>query len=472
MKAAVRSPRPPRSSVAVAAVLIVLFALPAAAANQLILKRGETAERGDYVGVIDLTVDPGFDDARVWITIDGQKIAEGIRWPYKVNVDFGPNAIEHKITITATGAGKHRVQWHETINRGHLPLTVKVKAIDLASRIFEARTTAPKDDPVIAVELWDHAKKVATVTEEPFLFEVPPEILASGFVQVTARSKAGNEAADFWSASGDVHVESIQVRTVPIFVSVVDRNGATHDDVDRSLFRIMDNDAEGTIVEFGNAFDQPISIALLLDASASMTHSIAPASIAALEFVTNTLKDGDRCSVTAVQDVPRRKQPLTGERELVAKALEGITPSGRTALYDAIASALRELQDEKNRRAIVILTDGGDTESVRSFDEIEKTAVEAGVPLYFIVYDTGLDQQQRDVDRLNHLAAQTGGFLAVATKQDLVARYSEIERDLRAQFAILYQVTDFVRPKEWRRVRVTLASPKLTARTIRGYFTP
>ncbi|MGZ8710629.1 MAG: VWA domain-containing protein, partial [Thermoanaerobaculia bacterium] len=302
--------------------------------------------------------------------------------------------------------------------------------------------------------------------------EVPAEVLASGFVQVTARSKAGNEAADFWSASGDVHVESIQVRTVPLFVSVVDRNGATRDDVDRSLFRIMDNDAVGTIVEFGNAFDQPISIALLLDASASMTHSMASASKAALEFVTNTLKDGDRCSVTAVQDVPRRKQPLTGERELVAKALAGIEPSGRTALYDAIASAIRELEDEKNRRAIVILSDGGDTGSVRSFDEIEKAAVESGIPLYFIAWDTGLPSQQRDVERLNHLATQTGGFLAVATKHDLGAKYGEIEKDLRGQFAILYQVTDFVRPKEWRRVRVTLASPKLTARTIRGYFTP
>lgn len=472
MKAAGRSHVPRRSSVAISLIVILLFALPAAAANQLILKRGETAERGDLVGVVDLSVDPGIEDAKVWITIDGQKIAEGILWPHRVNVDFGPLAVEHKIAITAVGPNKRRVQWHETINRGHLPLTVKVVAVDLGSRLFEAKTTAPKNDPVVAVELWDHATRVATVTEPPFRFEVPAGVLASGFVQVTARSQAGNEAADFWSASGAVHVESIQVRTVPIFVSVVDRNGTTRDDVDRSLFRIMDNDAEGTIVEFGNAFEQPISIALLIDASSSMTHSIASASKSALEFVTSILKTGDRCSVTAVQDVPRRKQSLTGERELVAKALQGIAPSGRTALYDAIASAIRELKEEKNRRAVVILTDGGDTESVRSFEEIEKTAVEAGIPLYFIVYETGLQSQQRDVERLNHLALETGGFLAVATRQDLGARYGEIERDLRAQFAILYQVTDFVRPKEWRRIRVTLASPKLTARTIRGYFTP
>jgi Ca-activated chloride channel homolog len=470
MKAAVRCPRP--GNVFASFLVLLLFAVPASASSQLTLTRGETALSGEYVGVIDLTIDPGFEDARVWISIDGQKIAEGMRWPHIVTVDFGPTAVEHKISVTAIGPNKRRVQWHETVNKGHLPLSVKVRPVDLENRLFEAKTTAPDTDPVVAVELWHQAVRIATVTEAPFRFEVPHEVLSTGFVQVTARSKAGNEAADFWSSSGDVHVESIQVRTVPIFVSVVDRNGATHGDVDRALFRIMDNDAEGTIIEFGNAFDQPISIALLVDASASMTGWMPAASKAALEFTSRTLKAGDRCSVTAIQDVPRRRQPLTNDAALVTKALMSIQPSGRTALYDAIASALRELKDEKNRRAVVILTDGDDTESTRSYDEIEKTAVEAGIPLYFIAYNTALQVNQRHIERLGHLAAQTGGFVAVATNQNLASKYTEIENDLRAQFAILYQVTDFVRPKEWRRIRVTLASPKFTARTIRGYFTP
>ncbi|HUP50235.1 MAG TPA: VWA domain-containing protein [Thermoanaerobaculia bacterium] len=455
-----------------AAFLSLILTAPAGAATQLLLTRGETPEKGEYLGVVELTVDPGFEAARVWITVNGQKIAEGLRWPHRVMVDFGPTAIEHKISVTAIGPNKRRVQWHETLNRGQLPLSVKLQPVDLAARVFEAKTTAPKSDPVVAVELWHQAEKVVNLTRPPFRFEVPEEVLASGFVQVTARSKSGSEAADFWSRAGDIHVESIQVRTVPIFVSVVDRNGMTHAEVDRALFRIMDNDAEGTIVEFGNAFDQPISIALLIDGSASMTYAIGVARKAALEFVNRILKPGDRCSVTAVQEVPRRRQGLTSDTAAVAGALDSVEPSGSTALYDAIAAAIRELKDEKNRRAIVVLTDGGDTDSIRSYGEIEKSVAESGIPLYFIAYDTGQQTQLRDLERLRHLAAYTGGFVAVATNQNLQAKYGEIERDLRAQFAILYQVTDFVRPKEWRRVRVTLASPRLTARTIRGYFTP
>ncbi|HEX8172484.1 MAG TPA: VWA domain-containing protein [Thermoanaerobaculia bacterium] len=453
-------------------LLLLILTTRLNAATQLLLARGTGSERtGEYTGVIDLAVDPGIDNAKVTIAVDGQKVAEGLRAPYHVTVDFGQTAVQHRITVTATSPAGKRVQWHETINRGYLPLSVKLKAVDLASRLFEAETTSPKDDPVAAVELWDEGKLVTTVSEEPYRFTVPESMLAAGFVQVTAKTKSGEEAADFWSSAGAVHVEELQVRTVPIFVSVVDRNGQTRDDIDRSHFRIIDNESEAKIIEFGKAFDQPISIALLIDASSSMTYSMQHASKAAAEFVQRALKDGDRCSVTAVQDVPRRRQPLTGDRNLVAKALEGIQPLGRTALYDGVISAIRELRDEKNRRAIVVLTDGSDTASNYAYEDLEKMAGEAAIPVYFIAYEGG-SEETRDLDRLRYVATETGGFVATATQQNLMARYEAIEKDLRAQFAITYQITDVGKTNEWRRVRVVLDSPKLTARTIKGYFTP
>jgi VWFA-related protein len=469
MKAVQRSVSSP---LVVQLFLILIVLAPAAhAASQLLLTRGEEVT-GEYKGVVEVIVNPGFDNAKVSITVDGQKIGDAVPYPHRVIVDFGPTAVEHKINITAISPDRRKVQWRETINRGHLPLTVNVKAIDIGNREFEAVTTAPKEDPVFVVELWDAGKLVESKSEAPYRFIVPEEVIATGFVQITAKTKSGEEAADFWSSAGDVHVEEIQVRTVPIFVSVVDRNGVTLDNVDRSLFRVLDNDAEAKIVEFGKAFDQPISIALLLDSSASMTYSLGRAVKAAQEFVHRTLKAGDRCSVYAVQEVPRRKQALTAELELVGKALGGLQPAGQTALYDSLTTAIRELKDEKSRRAIVVLTDGGDTSSIASFDEVAKATAQAGIPLYFISYDTGTDTVSRDLERLRHLSAQTGGFVTVATQQDIAAKYNEIEKDLRAQFAIRYQITDYARANEWRRVKVVLASPKMTARTIRGYFAP
>jgi VWFA-related protein len=439
----------------------------AAQANttQLLLNRS-TSPEGIFTGVLDLTVSPGFEDARVTVVVDGQKVAEGLRSPYHVTVDFGPMAVEHKITVTATGSNGKKVQWHETVNHGHLPLTVKLSPVDLTNRVFEASVTSPQNDPVQAVQFWENGKVLSTLTEAPYRYAIPAENFQQQFVQVTAKTKSGDEAADFWSGSGDVHAESVEVRTVPIFVSVVDRNGATHDDVDRSLFRVIDNGSEGKILEFGKAFNQAISIALILDASASMTYSIADATKAALTFVQRTLKQGDRCTIFSVRDTPRREVPLTADRTSVEKAIANIRPSGRTSLYDAISSAIRELRSEKNRKAIVVLSDGGDTSSVMSFEDIDRLTKEAGIPLYFIAYDSGAPSEPQEVDRMNYLAGETGGFLVTASADNLQAKYSDIEKDLRAQYAILYQITDLAKHNQWRRVRVVLNSPKLTARTI------
>jgi VWFA-related protein len=454
----------------VSILTISILASTAAASTQLLLSR-DTRIDGEYKGIVELTVSPPAENMKVAITVDGDRIADSLRSPYRVSVDFGPRVVEHKIVITATNNEKKRVQWQSMINRGHLPLTVKLRAIDSAKGDFEAFTTAPDDDPISRVELWDNGAVMATATAAPYRFNVPTA-LVSGFVQVTARTKSGEEAADFWSSAGNVHVDNIDVRNVPLFVSVVDRNGTTRDDVDRSLFKVLDNESEGKIVEFGKAFDQPISIALMLDASSSMNYAMHDATNAAIGFVKHTLKEGDRCAVFAIRDVPRREQSLTADRDQVEKALLGLKPSGRTSLYDGINTAIRELRDEKNRRAIVILTDGGDTSSINNYEDVEKAAREAGIPIYFIAFENFEPTGPAELERLKFIAHETGGFVATASQQNLAAKYSEIEKDLRAQFAILYQVTDFAKHNEWRKVRVVMNSPKLFARTIGGYFAP
>jgi VWFA-related protein len=459
-------------------VTITLFLLTtplrAASPQQLLLARDSQPNlTEDIKGPIDLTIAPGIDDARVAVTVDGQKIAEALRSPWHLPVDFGPLPVEHKIVVTVTGDDHRRVQWQTTINKGRRTLRVTIEPVDAANRIFDANATSPDDDPIAEVSVWDGGKAIATITEPPYRFTIPEEHFAQRTVQITARTKSGDEAADFWSATGEVKTESLDVRTVPLFVSVIDSNGATHDDVDQALFKIVDNGTEAKILQIGKAFDQPISIALLIDASTSMMYEMPKASRAAAHFVEGTLKPGDRCAVYSVRSSPRREMPLTNDLAAVRNTVTTLHAEGRTALYDAIESAERDLREEKNRRAIVILTDGGDTSSIATFDEIDRLTKEAGIPVYFIAYNSGdgtADPQ--DINRLQYLAVQTGGFLVTASAQNLQAKYADIEKDLRAQYAIVYQISDFARHNQWRKVHVMLKSPKLTARTIRGYFAP
>ncbi|HEX3070463.1 MAG TPA: VWA domain-containing protein [Thermoanaerobaculia bacterium] len=455
-------------------LLLVATAARAAAPPQLILQRDSQANLEEEIkGPIDLTVVPGIDDARVTVSIDGQKLTDGLRSPWHIPVDFGPMPVQHKIVITATGAGRQRVQWQTTINKGHQTLGVKIEPVDVANRIFQVNATAPDEDPIAEVSVWDGGRAVVTVNAPPYRFTIPEEAFAEKTVQVTAKTKSGAEAADFWSAAGDVKSESLDVRTVPLFVSVVDNNGTALDDVDRALFKIVDNGTEAKILQIGKAFDQPISIALLLDASTSMLYEMPEAARAAARFVEGTLKPGDRCAVFSIRSTPRREVALTGDLSVVGNAVTTLKASGQTALYDAISSAERELHDEKNRRAIVILTDGGDTSSINSFDEIDSLAKEAGVPIYVIAYRSGdPDEDPHEINRLQYLAGETGGFLVTASAQNLQAKYTDIEKDLRAQYAIVYQISDLAKHNQWRKVNVMLKSPTLTARTIRGYFAP
>ena len=458
-----------------ATIALFLLATPARATalRQLILARDTQPNIAEDVkGLVDLTIVPGFDDARVAVTVDGQKIAEALRQPWHLPVDFGPLAVEHKIVVTVFAETHRRLEWQTTINKGSRTLRVRIEPVDAANRVFEANAASPDDDPIAEVSVWDRGKAVVTVNEPPYRFTIPEEAFAQRTVQATARTKSGEEAADFWSAAGDVKTESLDVRTVPLFVSVVDNNGATHDDVDQALFKIVDNGTEAKILQIGKAFDQPISIALLLDASTSMMYEMKKASSAAAHFVEGTLKPGDRCAVFSVRSTPRREMALTGDLGAVRKTVTNLRAEGRTALYDAIASAERDLRDEKNRRAIVILTDGGDTSSIATFDEIDRLTKEAGIPVYVIAYNSGDIEDPQDLNRLQYLAVQTGGFLVTASAQNLQARYADIEKDLRAQYAIVYQISDFARHNQWRKVHVMLKSPTLTARTIRGYFAP
>jgi VWFA-related protein len=451
--------------------LFLLFTVSASANSEVRLSRDRTPDAADYKGLVDLVVDPGMNVAKVSIVVDGDRITDALHSPYRVTVDLGSRVIQHKVSVTAWTGEKKHVQWSETINEGHLPLTVKLRALDAAKGAFEAVATAPDDDPIAKVEAWNNGAVVASATQPPYLLTVPAATI-SGFVQVTAKTKSGEEAADFWSSAGEVDVDNVDVRTVPLYVTVVDGNGTTRDDIDRSLFRVMDGNAEGKILQFSKAFDQPISIALLLDASASMTYSMRDATRAALGFVQRTLKDGDRCSVYAIREVPKREVDLTTDKAQISSALRSIQPQGQTALFDAIDTAIRDLKSEKNRRAIVILTDGGDNDSFASWDDLDRSAREAGIPIYFLAYENDEPTAQKDFDRMQYLATETGGFVAAASPSNLEAKYREIEKDLRAQFAIVYQVTDYAKHNEWRRVHVVLKSPKLIARTIGGYFAP
>lgn len=423
----------------------------------------------EITGSTEIIVTLSRQPATVTLTVDGTQVEKKSFAPYVFSVDFGSEAVEHKLSVSVR-SGDSRVQWSRVINRGHQPLGIQLESMDGGG--FRAITTSPDHDPVTEVSFYAGDRLLGKFDRPPYVIsEVTPT--DASLIFVTAKSRSGSEVADTFSLTDDVLAETYDVRTVPLFVTVTDEKGSALDSLNRDDFKVYDKGKPARILEFGKAFNQPISLALVIDASGSMLYTLPHALSAAQKFAGAVLRDGDRAALFTIHSVPRRDVALTSDLSQLRAAMNGvIQPSGETALFDAISTALRELRDEKGRRAVVVLTDGNDTASNRTFDELAGEAREAGIPIYSIAYEGHDAEVQRAIDQLRYLATSTGSFVASATKDNLEKRYETIARDLRAQYAIRYQIADSSRAREWRPIKIVLNSPRYLVRTIAGYFTP
>lgn len=449
-------------------LLLALSTLPAQAAPQrLILDRATPSAILDLKGSLEIVVVPPFEGALISVKINGQPVVTNVAPPYQIELDLGSTPVEQRFEIRAVSRDqKRKTSWIQTFNQGQSVLSVALRP-SADGTALEAIVNAPATDPVVSVELYGETGLLEKKQTPPYFFSITAS--SGGSFQVAARTRSGSEVTDFYSPTGMIHNAAYDVRTVPLLVSVVDDRGSIRSNLARRDFRILDNNVETRILEFARADQDPVSVAVVLDGSASMTEMMSDVTAAAFNFVKQIARKSDRFAVFSIHDVPRREQPVTGDLALVEKAFKNIRPAGDTALYDAVASAGRELSGEKGRKAIVLLSDGADTSSNATFEETMDLARRAGVPCYVIAFGA-IDKPDQNRDRLNYLATETGGFLVLADKESLASRYGEIEKDLRSKYLIKYQVSDVARPNEWRKIRIVMSSPRLSARAIRGYF--
>ena len=452
------------------ALLLTLFigavsqAVSAGVLPRILLKRDAAGPlAGDFRGATEIVVVPPFEPARVILELNGNRIATLTGAPYRLEADLGPEPVQQTLRVTAY-SGTKRVSWESVINRGKSPLSLRLLRRDGK---LEAIVTETPADPIVEVTFFHDAELLGRLTSPPWIVDAPA--VQESLLHATAKTRSGMEAADALTPGADVLLGDYEWKRFDMQVSVVDQKGSPVTELDASKFRVTDNGQPGKIVGFGRVFDQPVSVSLVLDASASMQEYMPTVTRAARAFVENAVRPDDRVAVFSVHDVPRRWTPLTSDHAAIGEALEKIPSRGNTALWDAIATAIRELEGEPRRRAIVLLSDGADTDSVRSWKEIVQLVRYSAVPLYVIAFNQFGSEAMRHRDHLRYLAAESGGFVVEATTKDLGAAWKRIEEDLRARYLITYEVFAPFRENEWRPVRVSVNSPELTARSIRGY---
>jgi Ca-activated chloride channel homolog len=272
---------------------------------------------------------------------------------------------------------------------------------------------------------------------------------------------------------------SVDVRRVVLYATVRDAKlSSLVGDLKQEDFSIRDNGHPEQIRQFKRE-DVPVAIGLILDNSQSMMTKRNDVIAAAKTFV-RTSNPHDEMFVLHFSDDLRLglppDVPFTSDHAMLEEALEHITAMGRTALYDGILAGLRHLQESTlTKKALVVISDGGDNASLAKFPDLVKAAGISGALFYGIgIYDP-LDGDAKP-GVIRHLASETGGASFFPQSVEEVTGLCEsIARDLRNQYMLEYAPESDSKDASFHKVEVRVKDPKhrhLIIRTRTGYYGP
>jgi Ca-activated chloride channel homolog len=260
---------------------------------------------------------------------------------------------------------------------------------------------------------------------------------------------------------------------VQLNISVFDPSGQILKGLPESAFTVYENNVKQQIIHFGRE-DVPVSLGLLIDSSTSMSTKKDRVATAALAMVKASNPD-DEVLVMDFNEEADVVQDFTNNLSALEKSLRNIPTNGETAMRDAALVAMDQLrsQGKRDKKVLVIITDGEDNSSVATTQQVVERARHGNV----IVYAIGLlgEQQPQSAARakaeLDALTTATGGrawFLADVSQIEAVM--PEIAHEIRNQYVITYNPSDTTKDGRFRTIRVEVNVPGATVRTRSGYY--
>jgi len=266
---------------------------------------------------------------------------------------------------------------------------------------------------------------------------------------------------------------------VNVVFTVTDKRGKFVKDLKQTDFQVVDDSKTGTIRSFRNETNLPLRVGLLIDASNSVRDRFKFEQEAATEFLNQIIRSKfDEAFVIGFDTTPEVTQDFTDSTEALSKGIRMLRPGGGTAMYDAIYYACRDkiMAYDKGsvatRRAIILLSDGDDNQSRVSREEALEMAQKAEVIIYAISTNTsGLKLKGDKV--MEYLAEQTGGKAFFPFKiQDVSDAFSQIQDELRSQYAISYKPADFQFNGKYHKIDILADNKKYKVRARKGYYAP
>ena len=267
-------------------------------------------------------------------------------------------------------------------------------------------------------------------------------------------------------------------RVVDLHVTVIDRNGHLVTNLPREAFTVYENGVMQQVRSFKRE-DTPVSMGLIVDNSGSMRDKRAKVEAAALTLVKDSNPSDEVFVVNfneeAYKDLPNGKDFTNNIKEM-EEALTRIDSRGGAAMRDAIRLSIDHLKEKahKDKKVLVVVTDGNDNASLVSLEKLVKAAQQSGV----LIYSVGLlsEEERGEAKRaekaLDTLAEVSGGETFFPKDVSEVERIAhQVARNIRNQYSIVYTPANQSMDGTFRQIKVSVKGPGgLTVRTRNGYY--
>jgi Ca-activated chloride channel family protein len=295
-------------------------------------------------------------------------------------------------------------------------------------------------------------------------FEESARLIAREKIRIAAR--LGPAAAGSARAGSNADFQAT-ARLVEVYATVTVGNGEYADGLSRADFAVFDNGEPAPVAAFdSNAAG--VSVALLLDASGSMTGALSTVRKSAFALAGN-LRPADSVAVYSFGNSVSELQAWTADKDAAKRAILGVRLQDATELHDALVRVIHEMSERNGKKAIVVFTDGHDTASALNAEAVVRRARETGIPVYTIAHGEALTHPGF-LNHLEKIAASTGGWaFAIRERSEIAPAFKRISEDLSHGYLLAFR-PDEDPQRAWHRIQVRVRGKDRRVRAREGYY--
>ena len=433
-------------------------------------------DREAPIGLMRLSAEVQPPVTKVDFYLDERLILSRTRAPYTVELDLGK--VPRRQTVRAVGfdsAGNVIDEDAWAINEGDARIAVRILPIPSAPSAggvtVRLAVQSINGGEAKTVDLYLDQKKFQTFTAPPYVTIIPAAAYTrASYLRATAVTPEGQESNDIRFLRGQgAAMENVKVDVVQLHVSALDRKGRFVAGLGEPDFSVSEDGKRQTLISFEVARNLPLNVGLVIDGSGSMRKAMDFVHAAGSNLFRDMIHEKDKGFVIEFRESPELLCAPTGDVQRLNEAVFATNASGQTALYDSVILGLYQFRATTGRKALVVISDGGDNHSWVDYATLLRYARTIGVPIYIIGVDIGLTELGVK-GKLKELSGDTGGDIFFTTDAKKIPEIVErIETELRSQYVLSYRTESTKPDGEFRAVAVACDKPDVRLRTMRGY---